>query len=43
MVSLQACLVKQRREKSIKVGIFVATTACYNGGLTAIASELHAT
>ena len=45
MVSLQACLVKQRREKSAKKGNFAAVAVAatyYNEGLTVAAGELAA-
>ena len=44
MVSLQACLVKQRREKSAEEGNFAAAAAAarYSGGLTVAAGELAA-
>ena len=43
MVSLQACLVKQRREKFTRKGKFVIADVCYSGHLTTAASELLAT
>ena len=45
MVSLQVCLVKQRREKSAEEGNFsaaVVAAACYNEGLTVAAGGLAA-